>query len=216
MFKLHGERNSGTNFLTELFEKNFAFSCFQEFYEMNNCYYWKHGAPLPKRNDKQIDIFIIRELDNWLLSMYHKPYHLENKLTFHQFLTEKQIPNDTWTKDGFTNKPINHTDFEKNIFEIRYFKLDKILEYVRENTNTILVRLEYIQNPANCKLFLEAINKIYNLNKHTEFITSLPYVKNTGEKLNIRDYTDIIASKKNKTHEDFINKLTFIINYSPN
>ena len=76
VFKIHGERNSGTKFLTELFEANFVFGCFQEYYHDNRCYYWKHGIDFEKRTASQIDIFIVRNLEDWLISMFYKPYHL--------------------------------------------------------------------------------------------------------------------------------------------
>ena len=34
-------------------------------------------------------IFIIRDFDKWLISMYNNPYHYKNRKNFHMFLTKK-------------------------------------------------------------------------------------------------------------------------------
>lgn len=98
LFKIYGERNSGTNFLTRLLRMNFGQDCvFEDHLDLNTsiCYYWKHGYPdksLNKVNEKVITIFIVRDLTKWLVSMYHNPYCLDfnNKTrSFDYFIQQK-------------------------------------------------------------------------------------------------------------------------------
>lgn len=98
IFKIYGERNSGTNFLTRLLKTNFGERyVFEDHLDLNTsiCYYWKHGYPdesLNEINDRIINIFIVRNLRKWLVSMYHNPYCLDfnNKTrSFDYFIQQK-------------------------------------------------------------------------------------------------------------------------------
>ena len=67
LFKIYGERNSGTNFLTTLLINNFGEKhVFEDHLDLNTsiCYYWKHGYPdesFNVINERIINIFIIRD-----------------------------------------------------------------------------------------------------------------------------------------------------------
>ena len=98
LFKIYGERNSGTNFLTRLLKTNFGERyVFEDHLDLNTsiCYYWKHGYPDQSLNlisDRIITIFIVRDLRKWLVSMFHNPYCLDfnNKnRSFEFFIKEK-------------------------------------------------------------------------------------------------------------------------------
>ena len=75
LFKINGERNSGTTFLYQLIKTNFGNVIEHEnIYEtIDNkkhiiCKYWKHGVPsntIKTINDRVIDIFIFRNLEEW-------------------------------------------------------------------------------------------------------------------------------------------------------
>ena len=87
-----------TNFLTKLLKINFGSRyVFEDHLDLNTsiCYYWKHGYPdheFNKVNEKIINIFIIRDLKKWLVSMYHNPYCLDfnNKdRSFDYFIQQK-------------------------------------------------------------------------------------------------------------------------------
>ena len=83
IFKIYGERNSGTNFLTRLLKTNFGENfVFEDHLDLNTsiCYYWKHGYPdqfLNLISDRIITIFIVLDLRKWLVSMFHNPYCLD-------------------------------------------------------------------------------------------------------------------------------------------
>lgn len=98
IFKIYGERNSGTNFLNRLLKTNFGDKyVFEDHLDLNTsiCYYWKHGYPdnsLNNANEKIVNIFIIRDLRKWLVSMYYNPYCLDfnNKTrSFKYFIEQK-------------------------------------------------------------------------------------------------------------------------------
>ena len=92
-----GERNSGTNFLSEILKKNFEFSRINVQGEViyndkktTLIKNWKHGIP---NNDykkelsmRVVDIFIFRKLNSWLISMNKNPYDLIPIENFNDFL----------------------------------------------------------------------------------------------------------------------------------
>jgi hypothetical protein len=85
---INGERNSGTNFLTNVLKQN-KFPTYVGIIKQNIFYHWKHGIPredVKLLNDEVIDIFIFRTLEEWLISMYHNVYHLKRMKNFHDFL----------------------------------------------------------------------------------------------------------------------------------
>jgi len=220
LFKINGERNSGTNFLEKLLTKNFE-NVFVQKIINNIVYFWKHGAPKGKIKMKDnivIDIFIFRNLNEWLVSMYKNPYHLIKCNNFYEFLIKKQQSNDIVLKD-FIYKflPLNYDDNGKDIFEIRYYKYNKIIEYFNTNDNVILVNLEFLKDNNNCKIFLDKINEIYGIKNHNNWIYINEHTKtnqNIKERsydININNFNSIIEAKKNKKIENYINSLLFII-----
>jgi hypothetical protein len=240
LFKIYGERNSGTNFLCQLIDKNFGNvygnveGC--KLVKSNKFYFWKHDIPqndIDCFSNNTIKIFIFRKLEPWLVSMFNNPYQIRFKdHNFKTFLNVKlKIPYDNiyiYTN----NKQINLLDEDKTIFEIRYYKYQKIKEYCETNNNIILVNLEYLQNNDNCIHFLKQINNKYNLQK-TNFYTIDKYTKtnvmlikdnnniklvsldNTNKNkkytINHDDYQEEIDKNKNIEIENEINNLTYFI-----
>jgi hypothetical protein len=203
-FKIGGERNSGTRFLTNLIANNFP----EHFSPELQLSYWKHGVPPPKKfNERVVEIFVFRDLLSWLVSMYKTPYHLKEKETFENFLLEPQVP----TED------FNASDNNMTIFDIRYYKYVHIIKHFNEYPDVIFVNLSYIQNDANCTIFLKKLNSAYNLNKRTPYITRFLHTKeytkkkNRDHDINARDYLHIINKYANYDIERNIDKLTFFI-----
>ena len=222
-FKVHGERNSGTNFLKRLLEKNFGNTFGNQ--DGNKLvdekyFFWKHGIPKNqtrnlKENKMVVKVFIFRKLEPWLVSMFHNPYHLKQMDEFETFLTKKQQLI-FHTHKYLNNCPVNFDDKDKTIFQIRYYKYKKIKEYCQKNENIILVNLDYLQDNDNCLHFLKEINDKYNLNKknfsliekHTK---NSKNIKNTDYDTNYENYTEIIDAHKNEEMEKEINDLTYFI-----
>ena len=203
-FKIGGERNSGTRFLTNLISTNFP----EHFSNEIQNTYWKHGVPPPKNfNERVVEIFIFRDLLSWLVSMYHTPYHLKKKDTFEQFLLEPQE-----TADGGSS-------FDNNIsiFDIRYYKYAHIIKHFNQYPDVIFVNLSYIQDDDQCVTFLKKLNKTYGLNKQTPYVTRFLHTKeftrkkNRDHDVNAKDYLHIINKFVNGDIERNIDKLTFFI-----
>lgn len=219
-FKINGERNSGTNFLKKILEINFGGSFEQEI-NGNVKYFWKHGVPsnlIRKKYPGIVDIFIVRELVPWLISMFKNPYHLKKFKSFKNFLTKKQQSVEKKFIDFRTQKPINIDDNNKTIFEIRYYKFKKIFEYLENNNDVIIINLECLQNDILCKRFLEKLKEEYGFKpKVQEFITNIPHTKSkkNNEKnrdygINIKPYEKIIKKNRYLDVERNINNLFLI------
>lgn len=227
IFKVYGERNSGTNFLTKLLTKNFKnIHIYDNIYiTKKEVYAWKHSPPnyhFKQNNTDVVDFIILRELNSWLLSMFKNPYHLCwecPEKSFEKFLTKKQeaetIEISKWI-DVENKQPLNLSDDGKTIFEIRYFKFLKIMKYIEENKNVVLVNLSYLQNDDNCNKFINEIQNKYNfpistpklIMKHTKENT---VKKNRDYHIDIENYDEIIQENKDKNIETYINDLTFFI-----
>lgn len=224
LFKINGERNCGTTFLEMLLANNGYSSMCHNNYENKIVRFWKHGVPndnVKKIDNRVVDIFIFRNLEEWLVSMYHNPYELSisKDIDFEKFLTKKQKSCLFWT-DYDTMKPVSEDDDGKTIFEIREHKFKKICEYKDRNKDIVFVNLSFIQNEKNCEYFLDKLSEKYMQKpKPDKYILSFPHTKNRSiinEKnriynINIDDYKDIIDLNKNNEMEDYINKLTLLI-----
>ena len=156
LFKIYGERNSGTNFLTRLLKTNFGENfVFEDHLDLNTiiCYYWKHGYPDQSLNlisDRIITIFIVRDLRKWLVSMFHNPYCLDfnNKnRSFKFFIKEKhqaELINGQVIKDQSTTKCLM-----KWIFTLLFF-----------NTSTQVVSNLNVKNFLNKKIRFHRLRNI--------------------------------------------------------
>jgi len=199
-FKINGERNSGTNFLKNLLEINFGGSFEQEI-RKNVKYFWKHGIPsnlIKKKFPGIVDIFIFRELNPWLISMFKNPYHLKKFNIFKNFLTKKQESVEKKFIDFRTKKTINIDDNNKTIFQIRYFKFKKMFEYLENNNDVVIINLECLQNDILCKRFLEKLQEEYGFKpKVDEFITNIPHTKSKKDNQKNRDYGIDISPYQN-------------------
>ena len=219
LFKINGERQSGTNFLESILKKN-KFPTYVQKIEKNKVYHWKHGVPSKdyKDLDKQVvDLFIFRNLDDWLISFSKNHQHLKKHNNFKDFLTLPQISNEKKLLDYKTNECLNKDDNEKTVFQIREYKFNKIIEYKKNNKDVILVNLSFIQNSKNLSQFLDFLSDKYIPKlKVSNYITNVKHAKTgkTNEKnrkynIDINEYREIIDSNLNKDIEHFINNLTF-------
>lgn len=218
LFKINGERNSGTNFLYEILRLNNLPS-----YQLNivnkTVFHWKHGIPTKHNKEldnRVIDIFIFRELESWLQSFFISPYHLTPFHNFTDFLTKNQVSMENDLLDFRTGDVLNKDDNNKTIFEIREYKFKKIMEYKKDNKDVILVSLSFLQDEKNLLQFLTMLCEQYSVSKPKTFITRLNHTKskldekNRNHNIDINSYKHIINSKKNKDIEDFINNLNYV------
>ena len=194
--KILGERNSGTRFLTSLIRKNIKdiniFSC---------CYKggtgWKHGFPrieLFNKLDSTLFIFIIRDLDTWIKSMYFNPYHYQKPDNIKEFLTEKIKINE---KRGDHDVNIYKSE-QQNIINLRIAKIKSYLNFYENVNNSVFINLKDLQNDN--KKFLEFLKTTYNLNI-TEYVPIKYHTKNKNLQILNRNYDLIIPEIINKDTE---------------
>lgn len=168
---------------------------------------WKHGFPFVEEgqdSSKILYICVIRDVDPWIRSMFHNPYHFRYKSMDTFLFDDMEIVND---KKG--NNESVYTDEKEsgNIFDVRYRKIEAYKKFYNEVENCILINLETVQNYP--KEFLEMISANYDLpmsvfknqNEHTK--TGKLHVKNRSYVVKFKDYT----SKINHDLESFVNSL---------
>jgi hypothetical protein len=217
LFKINGERNSGTNFLYKLLQAN-HFPVYDQELKNKICYYWKHGIPDPavkKLSNRVVDIFIFRNINSWLKSTWKNPYHLKPIRNYKDFLTSKQMSITPNIYDHKTCQPVNIDDDHKTIFQIRYYKFNKILEYKDNNKDVIFVNLDYLQNSHNAHNFIQTLNDTYIHNSHLNIVSEI--TKHTKDKSDQKNRiidtdtncTNIINTYTDHKIESFINTLTF-------
>lgn len=186
---------------------------------------WKHGYPrdyLKLLNHRVINIFIIRSLEEWLVSMFNNMHNiaLPRGISFKDYLTYETIPIGyidkkmaSFLKNG---KLENYMDYRKDIFEIRYEKIKSYLAYAARHDDIVYVKLDYIQDKDNCYRFLNEINKYYGLGM-TNIISEINYNLKTGEPGKKRKYDTIVDEEskkiierlKNDRVEEWVDSLTF-------
>ena len=144
IIKIFGERNSGTNYLHQLINKNIR----DKKLDVPSGKYklgWKHGIPkynildVYEKKNKIIYVCIFRDLKRWLNSMYKKTYHIDNNTNFYDFITRNSI----------IRKTNNYIDFKykherSNLFNIRYFKFTKLLELSKKKKNVVFCKVRLV------------------------------------------------------------------------
>ena len=200
IFKINGERNSGTSFLYEIIKKNFGESRVVKSlnYPMCKTKFWPHGSPDPRVkqiDDCVVDIFIFRRLEPWLVSMFKNPYELRRFHQFNEFLIGKQRPVSPFT-DYYTGKLVNYDDLDRTIFQIRYKKYKDIVDYCKNNDNCIVISLDFLQDETKCDSFIDLLKEMYNIDtENEENITSIETQLATGKKITTQ-------SEKNRIYFD--------------
>lgn len=202
--KIFGERNSGTNFLNLLLEKNIKdINIFSSYYKGGTG--WKHGFPkieLFNQLDSTLFIFIIRDLRSWIISCYFNPYQYKKPDNIEDFLTKKLKIFDI-RKDHDVNI---YKSEQQNIIDLRIAKIKSYLDFYENANNVIFVNLEDLQK--NNKKFLKFIKIKYNLNTN-EYVPILKHTKIKKLRLKNRKYNLNITKIKNKDTyiENFVESL---------
>ncbi len=223
IMKINGERNSGTGFLTYLLRENFEEIVNVHYVENGVIFYSKHRDPIETVKTLffdviHIDFFIIRELEKWLVSMFNNPYDLEKIDNFEEFLICQQKTDGKGHIDFITKKEEFYENNGKTIFEIRYDKMQKYLDYFHKTDHNVLINLDYIQDDTNCNIFLDTLQKKYNLKrKNDTYVTRFIHTKDSSVKeknrtyeQNIDNYIEIIEKYGNNNYEVIIKDLFWI------
>ena len=221
---MFGERNSGTTFLTRLLQEN-GIDVFDGAEHKKLIFVWKHGKPqdyLKLISDRVINIFIIRSLDEWLISIFNNPHNMAQPkdLNFKNFLTYETVPSGYVSKEHAfflkNGKLHNHIDYRKDVFEIRYEKIKSYISFNTRHSDVVFVKLDYIRNKDNCHHFLNEMNKKYRLGM-TNIIPEITYNVKSGEPGKKGEYDTVIDEEtrkiidrlKNDIVEEWIENLTF-------
>lgn len=222
LFKINGERNSGTLFLEYLLEANGLRTYVHEADDSGVHYHWKHGVPTSDYKTlgkRVVDIFIFRKLEDWLVSTWKTPYHLVPIKGFGDFLVNKQESSEQEFTDYHTGRCLNADDIGKTIFEIRYYKFHKIMEYAQTNKDVLFVNLAFLQDADNACTFLSMLysrfmgiknpkNLVTEIAEHTK--TGVLREKNRKYEVNMEYYRDIIDSHKDVEIERFIDGISVL------
>ena len=222
-FKVNGERNSGTNFLKTLLSTNFKGEVLEHNIIKRDVFYWKHAIPNPLIKEEYpgiIDFFVVRNLNNWLVSMFKNVYHLKRFGNFKDFLTQNQVSNERLMIDAHTKKLLNSDDNNKTIFHIRYYKLLGMMDYFSKNDNIVIVNLDILQDEQRCIRFLEKVKEVFSLEQkndifnvnfpHIKIGNKVVYIKNIDYNINVNDYKEIIDKNKNQEIEDKLENICLI------
>ena len=171
--KIYGERNSGTNFLGQLLKSNLInVSYFHPGHatgKLSDGSGWKHGKPnfdfFKSTSDTTLFIFLIRDLESWLASMYKCPYHISFGEGENDFLTNKlQVWN---TDDQGHDMYTNPEETNKTIFELRYYKIKSYIEMLSRVENAIFLNLSSL-NKDGGHSFLNNLNSFFGIEKCSE------------------------------------------------
>jgi hypothetical protein len=177
IFKIYGERNSGTNYLFNLLTLNFKCKVIENILNNKVTHFWKHNYPsidfyeYSKQFDKPVIYFIIvRNIEDWIKSMYINKQHLiiDENTTFSDFI-RKPLTIGKMTK--FKNA---EAYFYGNIFQLRYFKLKKILDSIDGKIYQLPNYQEILKNRFKEEQQIQHISQqIEKLKEHLIKITEL-------------------------------------------
>lgn len=204
-YTIYGERCSGTNYLEELMLANFDVELTWE-------YGWKHffGFKDLSNTDEVLFIGIIRNLCDWINSLYREKHHLKPELTkdVDSFLNNSFYSFDENNNEIMEDRHIETKKRYKNIFELRQVKNNFLLEkmpilvknYCVITYDSLLNNFVNIMNKIkNCGLVVKnGINfpvNVYHYKKSTNII----YKK----KINIIE-DEIILNKANLFYENLL------------
>jgi len=211
--KIFGERNSGTTYLYKLLENNLIDV------KLCNVGYdggtgWKHGVPkmeLFNEEEEFLFIFIVRELESWLKSMYKNQYNFKKIEKIEDFLIKKLESNDRrMLHDMNVNKEIE----EQDVMSVRYSKLRSFLDFYEDVSNGIFVNMSYLQE--NEKKFVEFLMREYGLGIRNKFRGVKTHTKSRKirEKNRVYDVKlPLVLIRKDEELENEVEKLKAEMKY---
>lgn len=175
-----GERCSGTNYLEQLLITNFDIEItwsrgFKHFF--GYCNYIN--------SDDILFIGIIRNLTDWINSLYRNPYHLPPTLieNVDTFLNNEFYSISTDGSEIMYDRHINTNKRYSNIFELRHVKN----KFLVENMPNLVKNYLLITYDNLIDDFLGTMNKIKNCNIkvkcNIEFPLNISYYKNNKNKI---------------------------------
>lgn len=186
---IYGERCSGTNYLEELLTENFDVTLVWD-------YGWKHffGFNELKNTDDVLFIGIVRNLPDWINSLYKKKHHLpkDNTKDVNSFLNNEFYSVNKDDKEIMNDRNMYTKNRYKNIFELRHTK-NKFLVKDMPNLvkNYLLITYDDLVNN-----FENTMKKIKNcklpVKSNIKFPVNISHYKKETDKIFIKkDYNEI-------------------------
>lgn len=224
--KIYGERNCGTNYLEQLIKLNYdvelrkytpgkwetiflkmiRYDFVQDYFflkDQKNSLGWKHGIPpfeqLKKADLNSIKIVCIcKNPYSFLLSLFHKPYHLKGKRSqnFHDFIrSEWRLRKRDLHSSGSLKNPMD-------LWNIKIKAYLELQEFFPENT--FVIRYEDLLFQP--KITLASIQQKFNLLQNDPEFMELNHTGIEEHKENsfYRDYYEKEEWKKAYTKEDIL------------
>lgn len=187
---IYGERCSGTNYLEELLTENFDVTLVWD-------YGWKHffGFNELKNTDDVLFIGIVRNLHDWINSLYKKKHHLpkDNTKDVNSFLNNEFYSVDKDNKEIMNDRNIYTKNSRyKNIFELRHVKNKFLVKDMPKLVKNYLL-ITYDDLVSN---FGNTMKKIKNYKLHVKSNIKFPinisyYKKETDQTFVKKDYNEI-------------------------
>ena len=154
---IYGERCSGTTYLEELLRLNFNV-------EITWDYGWKHFFGFNDLSDSDDILFIgiIRNLNDWINSLYREKYHLPSELIENEdaFLNNQFYSIYKNGEEIIVDRNIETNERYKNVFELRHIKN----KFLIETMPTLVKNYCLITHDELISNFEEVMNKIKNYN----------------------------------------------------
>ena len=190
---IYGERCSGTNYLEELLMTNFDVNITWN-------YGWKHffGFNDLSNTDNILFIGIVRNLYDWINSLYRERHHLPHVENIDSFLNCEFYSIDD-NKEIMVDRNMETNKRYKNIFELRLVKN----RFLIEKMPTLVKNYCLITHDDLLSNFTDIMNKLKNcglkIKNDIEFPLNVKYYK--------KEKIIIFEKKTNEISNDIIDKI---------
>lgn len=214
-FTILGERCSGTNLLRMMLSTNFELEYTSAFHHKH---FFGHCDYLQDRELAESTLFVcvVRNVYEWLLSLYEKQHHMEKTNSFSEFLSRRVRSVDE--SDGseiVEDRNWETGDYFSNILELRSVKLRFLKESMPHLvSNYCFVLYENISSSALQLNFLEKLSRQFPVKPRLQAFTPIAFHAQvydhtntkrifTPKKYYIKDIEDLkfIESRLNSTLE---------------
>ena len=211
-YTIYGERCSGTNYLEQLMLHNFDIEVTWE-------YGWKHffGFNDLSNSDDVLFIGIVRNLCDWINSLYREKHHLKPEITkdINSFLNNTFYSFHDNNTEIIEDRNIETNERYKNIFELRHIKNKFLIETMPKLVKNYLL-ITYDELLDNFSGVMEKIKNFgLEVRSKINFLLNIKYYKSEKNKIFIKKQNEIpnkiIINKANLFYE----KILFPKLYSP-
>jgi len=212
-FTIYGERCSGTNYLQELILLNFDV-------EITWDCGWKHFFSFDDLTNRDDILFIgiIRNLEDWINSLYREKHHLPPHLTknIDTFLTDTFYSIDIMGNEIMVDRNIDTGERYKNIYELRLVKN----KYLVEKMPNLVKNYCLITYDDLIDNFLDTMNKLkkcgLKIKDNVDFPLNIKYYRTDKNELFKKKENEITKEKIIIENEElnFYEKILFPKKYA--